>query len=51
MGWVIHLFSRNVLGTLLGNGNTKRVQGDTGLTPVELTVWWGGQMLIKESPE
>ena len=28
MHWVIHLFDRNVLGTLLGNGNTMEV-GDT----------------------
>ena len=30
MHWVIHLFDRNVLGTLLGNGNTMEV-GDTKL--------------------
>lgn len=51
MHWVIHLFNRNVLGTLLGNGNTMGVQGGTGFALIELTVLWGRQALIKESPE
>lgn len=48
---VIHLFDRNVLGTLLGNGNTMEEQGDINLATMELTVWWGNKALIKEAPE
>ena len=37
MHWVIHLFDRNVLGTLLGNENTMEV-GDTKETST-LPLW------------
>lgn len=51
MHWVIHLFDRNVLGTLLGNGNTMEEQGDINFATMELTVWWGNKSFINKAPE